>query len=370
MRISNERSCFPWKYSNRLNKTVIQEYLRKVRDSLKAGNIATINPFLGVADAFSKTQTRDMRDFTKFLEMLPVYAMVKLYRRPVVILGNHRFLVPTVQDFLDAKAVFDSVAETTKTGTEQRIISFYWECIADKAAGATAEQLTELYNRDRKQKLSTRRIREWLDRLVEIEWADPREGEQITKDGYVDRQKITFYPLKPKNSGNNALCQNTENLKVKLEMAFDSWLKTCAEELISQPIMILDIDGTAQQLNLEKFVQVVKGGEPVFTAQVSQPVPEPNIESNQENNAIQETAANTQILLFRRLTRNEPRQCDGESRGEQCPHLAEYEMLGSDNPVKPCYCEGHFKLTRISCAENGFQLVESQSERFAEVSNE
>jgi hypothetical protein len=370
MRISNERSCFPWKYNNRLNKTVIQEYLRKVRDSLKAGNIATVNPFLGVAEIFSKTQTRDMRDFTKFLEMLPVYAMVKLYQRPIVILGKQRFLVPTVQDFLDAKAVFDSIAETTKTGTEQRIISFYWDCLADKTAGATAELLTELYNRERKHPLSIRRIREFLDRLVEIEWADPREGEQTTKDGYVDRQKITFHPLKTKNSGNNAFFQTAEDLKVKLEMAFDSWLRTCAEEIVSQPIMILAIDGTARQLNLEEFVQVVKGKEPVFTAQVSQPILEPIIENKQEDNAIQETATNMQTLMFRRLTPNEPRQCDGESRGGQCPHLAEYEMLSSDNPIKPCYCENHFKLTRINCAENGFRLVESKPNQFVEASHE
>ncbi len=341
-----------------------------MRDSLKAGNIATVNPFLGVAEIFSKTQTRDMRDFTKFLEMLPVYAMVKLYQRPIVIIGNQRFLVPTVQDFLDAKAVFDSVAETTKTGTEQRIISFYWDCLADKTTGATAEQLTELYNRDRKQKLSIRRIREWLDRLVEIEWADPREGEQTTKDGYVDRQKITYHPLKPKRSGNNAIYPKAEDLKSKLEIAFDSWLKTCAEELVSQPIMILAIDGTAKQLNLEEFVQVVKGEGPVFTAQVSQPLPELIIENKQENNAIQENAANPQILMYSRLTPNEPRQCDGESKGGQCPHLAEYEMLSSDNPIKPCYCEVHFKLTRISCAENGFRLVESKTDQFMEVSDE
>jgi hypothetical protein len=368
MRISNEKSCFPWRYNNRLNKTIIQEYFRKVRDSLKAGNIATINPFLGVAEIFSRTQTRDMRDFTKFLEMLPAYAIVRLYQRPIIILDKQRFLVPTIQDFLDAKAVFDSVAETTKTGTEQRIISFYWDCLADKTAGATVEQLTELYNRDRKQKLSTRRIREWLDRLVEIEWVDPREGEQTTKDGHTDRQKITYHPLKPKNSGNNAFCQNAEDLKVKLELAFDSWLKTCAEELVSQPIMILAIDGTARQINLEEFMQIVKGKEPAFTAQDFQPSPKPVVEKEQKNNAIQKNAANPKILKFRRLAPNLPRQCDGESKGGQCPHLAEYEMLSSDNPVKPCYCESHFKLTKISCAENGYQLTEEEVSQISEAS--
>jgi hypothetical protein len=359
MRISNRKSCYPWLFdAERLNKTVIQEYLRKVRDSLKAGNIKTINVFDGVTEEFSKNQVRDMRDFNKFLELLPSYAIVKLFQRPVITIKNQRYLVPAIMDFLDAKAVFDSVAETTKTGTEARILCFYWDCVADKVNGTTLDVLTDQYNKDRKKPVSSRRIREWLDRLVEIEFVDARAGEQVTAKGDVDRQKLTFHPLKLK--GTNAILETAIDLKVILENAFDLWLKTCAEEVASHPIIILKIDGSAIQISLEEFAEIIKGREPTFTAQVSKTVPtlEPQTEPN--NLAKCETAQVSnpiQTLYYRKLTTNETFRCDGESVDAQCIETAKYEMLSCDDS-KPHYCETHFQRVLNDCRGNGFNLEE------------
>ena len=362
MQISNRKSCFPWLFdAERLNKTIIQEYMRKVRDSLKAGRIKTINPFLGIADIFCRSQVRDMRDFNKFLELMPAYAIVKLYQRPIVIIKNQRYIVPTVQDFLDAKAVFDSVSETTKTGTEQRIISFYWDCVADKVNGSTVDVLTELYNKDRKQKLSSRRIREWLERLVEIEFVDPREGEQQTAAGYVDKQKMTYHPLK--KAGNNVFLATATDLKAKLETEFDKWLKNVAEDIASHPIIILNVDGTANQISVEVLTKVVRGETVTFTATFSKA--ESNLigEIRQKNNAIGETAENTRdftVLNYCKLAPNKPSKCDGEAVGSPCALEAQYEMLSSDNLIRPRYCENHFQLTRVNCESNGFRLLEQQ----------
>jgi len=292
---------------------------------------------------------------------MPAYAIVKLYQRPIVIIKNQRYIVPTVQDFLDAKAVFDSVSETTKTGTEQRIISFYWDCVADKVNGSTVDVLTELYNKDRKQKLSSRRIREWLERLVEIEFVDPREGEQQTAAGYVDKQKMTYHPLK--KAGNNVFLATATDLKAKLETEFDKWLKNVAEDIASHPIIILNVDGTANQISVEVLTKVVRGEEVTFTATFSKS--ESNLigEIRQENNAIGETAENTRdftVLNYCRLAPNKPSKCDGEAVGSPCALEAQYEMLSSDNLIRPRYCENHFQLTRVNCESNGFRLLEQQ----------
>ena len=378
MRISEEKACFPWLFSSdRLNKVIIQQYLAKIRDNLKAGNIKTIDPFYGVIEAFSKSQPRDMRDFNKFLELMPSYAMVKLFQRPIIVINKQRYLVPTIQDFLDAKAVFDSVSETTKTGTEQRIISFYWDFVADKANGSTLEVLTEQYNKDRRQKLSSKRIREWLNRLVEIEFVDAREGEQETAKGYVDRQKITYHPLKQRNNGNNLILQIGIDLKANLEIAFDKWLKTCPFNIGSTPPLILNIDGSASQISMEEFVEVVKGNIPSSDSDKGEPS---NNNSGRTlfsgqvftslSNAVQETKLKTipivengtfPILKYRRLTPSEAKHCDGESVGNQCPLLAAYEMVDSENTAAaPAYCETHFSATRKSCVENGYRLEELQ----------
>ena len=355
MRISNRKSCYPWLFdAERLNKTVIQEYLRKVRDTLKAGNIKTINVFDGVTEEFSKNQVRDMRDFNKFLELLPSYAIVKLYQRPIVTIKNQRYLVPAIKDFLDAKAVFDSVAETTKTGTEQRIISFYWDCVADKVNGSTLDVLTDQYNESKKKPVSSRRIRGWLDRLVEIEFVDPRAGEQVTAKGNVDLQKITFHPLKLK--GNNAILPIAIDLVAKLESAFDLWFKTCAEEVASHPIIILNIDGTANQISLEELCEIVKGGEPTFTAQVFKPEATTEQQTEPKNIAKYETATFSKpiedkdgnviyeqknIELKFKLSKN-GQPC------EQCKNLAsEYELIDSQEPSVKIYVCGSCLKTNV-----------------------
>ena len=64
------------------------------------------------------------------------------------------------------------------------------------------------------------------------------------------------------------------------------------------------------------------------------------------------------ILYFKRLAPNKLRPCDGEGKGNPCPHLAEYEMLSSETPT--AYCESHFQATRKACIDNGFELVEER----------
>ena len=365
MEISNRKSCFPWQYSSdRLNKQIIQEYIRKIRDFVKAGRIATVNPFLDVVDVFSKNQVRDMRDFTKFLELMPVYALVKLFQRPIVTICKQRFIVPTVQDFIDAKEVFDSVSQTTKTGTEQRIISFYFDYVADKANGSTVEVLTEAYNADHKQKLSSRTVRRWIERLEEIEWVDARTGEQTTEKGYVDKQKITYHPLK--TTGNNAFSEMPTDLRSKLETGFDSWLKTCDIDIASHPIIILNINGTANQISIEEFVAVIKSSTlPLNMSQVSKADSDAVQENKQESTDIAETAAfseDSTVLFYRRLAPNEPKPCDGEAKGRQCSLEAEYEILSSGNEIKPLYCKNHFTLTAKNCLENGYKLQEQRGD--------
>jgi hypothetical protein len=259
MEISNRKSSFPWEYSvENFNRRLIQEYIRKIRDIIQKGKISVVNPFTDVYKVFSIEQTRSMRDFNKYLELMAPYAMFKLFQRPVIIVAGHRFLVPTVQDALEAKAAFDAIIQTTQTGTEQRIISFYYEIVAKHPNGAEAEFLTDEFNKGRKKPYASRTIRDWLNRLVNIEWVDEREGCHENSKGYIDKRFKLYVPLRKAES--TAVLETTVDLKAVLEKSFKSWLKTIAEiKSFSPPIIIPKIDGTAIEISLEEMESIVLG---------------------------------------------------------------------------------------------------------------
>lgn len=137
MQISNNKSSFPWEYQNIThNKHLIHKYTCQIRDTLTEQKLCAVNPFPHIRELFSQNAVRDMRDFNKFLELLPAHAAFKLYQHPIITVENQKYIVATVQDVLDAKTLFDSVSETTKTGTEQRIINFYNQFVKRKVNGA------------------------------------------------------------------------------------------------------------------------------------------------------------------------------------------------------------------------------------------
>lgn len=257
-KISTVKSNYPWKYNgDRFNKKLIQEYLRKIRDTMVKGKIKAVNPFENTDELTPSSQVRDMRDYNKFLELMPSLAYVHLFQRPIMTIHGQRYVLPTIQDALEAKSIFDSIEETTKTGTEQRIISFYWDVVV-KTEGAPLEDITSRYNHDRKRKLSSTRIREWLDRLVQIEWVDPRQDEHENSKGYIDRRVITYHPLKQRDDG--TILGFGVDLKPKLEEGYALWLKTVTTENGFTPeIIIPRIDGAAYQITLEDMEQLILG---------------------------------------------------------------------------------------------------------------
>ena len=243
-KISTAKSSRPWEYSKeRFNKRLIREYIRRVRDTVAKGRIEPINPFLDIDELFPSSQTRDMRDYNKFLELMPSIAYLNLFQRPIMTIHGTRYVLPTVKDALDAKAIFDSISETTKTGTEQRIISFYWDHVAEKVNGATVDLLTTEYNEGKKRRLSSTRIRAWLERLDEIEWVDARKGEYVNAKGTADNRVITYHPLK--NRDNGTIFNMETDLKAKVEAGFNKWLKTITFSEGFNPLIIIPkIDGT------------------------------------------------------------------------------------------------------------------------------
>jgi hypothetical protein len=370
MEISNRRSSYPWEYEKEsFNRRLIREYIRRIRDTLQLGKISVVNPFIDLHKSFGKEQTRSMRDFNKYLELLGPYAMFKLFQRPVIIISGKRYLVPTIQDALNAKAAFDAILQTTQTGTEQRVISFYWEIVINNPS-ATVEQLTDLYNKNRKHKVSTNTIRAYLKRLVDIEWVDERESEHESSKGYIDKRFKTYLPLKQSINGSNLKFE--VDLKANLEKSFKEWLKNVtAENLLHPQIIIPRIDGTAQQISAEELNAIALGNEfpqtpdaedTQISVAISKTNPQPAAEKGaetplkpQKEPSEQNSEPNrnsSKETHYRLLAPNEPHPCDYYG----CVREAQYQVAG-------CYfCNGkdvsHFKEMLAKNIAEGFTNIE------------
>jgi hypothetical protein len=276
MGISNKKASFPFLYKKESrNKRLIQIYLRQVRNIIKQYNLKPLTPFPSLHEEFRSLETRDMRDFNHFLELVPAFSLLKLFQRPILTINNENYLLATIQDILDAKALFDSVSLTTKTSTEKRTLELYYEAVRPIKCGATINTLTDIYNKGKHKKVSTDTIRRWLKRLTEIEWVDVREGLQ-------DKPSVlTYFPLQAVNEDESQtqLTSNIQpqcNCNVEMQQGlalfclkdYENWLKTVVAEYPPEHWNILSFNGSleeATQDEVNSIVQSVK--DPVAATQ-------------------------------------------------------------------------------------------------------
>jgi len=313
IQISNEKSSFPWQYQKiSHNKQLIHELIRKIRNVITKEKIQVVNPFPNLRRFFSQSNVRDMRDFNHYLELLPSYTILKLYQRPLIAVEDKNYLVATIQDVIDAKTLFDSIAETTKTGTEQRIINFYNQHVKPKVNGTTINILTDEYNKTHKDRKSSKTISNWMNRLVEIEFVDARKG--LTSDGHT----ITYFPLKgvdvDKNQSDLAEAgifqQNRTEIEAFLQKDFEEWLKRAEEETPLTP-QIIEFNGATRTLSREEFIKIV-------TSTLKDPISSPQTNNkpspNEENNA-----KTVPFSGNRTVTANSPAPADvDQATGTQC----------------------------------------------------
>jgi hypothetical protein len=360
MRISCRKSAYPWLYDGEpFNQRVIKEYVRKIKQLMAAGKIQVAAPFDElVIEGFSKDAVRDMRDFNKYLELVPSYAIFKLFQRPIVMIAGKRYLIPTVKDAVDAKATFDSILETTKTSTDYRIIEFYHTIVAKHEHGhVTAEELADEYNEGRKRPLSVKRIREWLTRLEDIGYVDIREEMHENTKGIIDKRFNAYFPLK-KNTPNTAIIKIDVDLKSILEKGFEKWLKNAPIQNDTTSI-ILNINGTAKLISETEIKAIVLGNKnsegnrenigPFLTA-----APTSNNGNKLEIKAICEIAVNgtfSQYLIFEHIQRKPGVYCSASTKGGyDCGYEAEWNINGN------LYCDCCFKEQAKFLQDNGTGL--------------
>lgn len=219
-KLTNLKAAVPWECKLETPRFLaIRKLIRKIKETLKNEQVDVIIPFLGLHELFPKDIARDMRDFSHFAQFVKAFTILHVHQRPVLIMESKKYVVANSYDVLCCYRIFKELIESTRTGTEKRILDFYHAYVKERESCYVAE-LTSDFNAEHNVSVSDYTIRKWIDRLNKIGYVEKREDD-------LDKRKIVIYPLVKKSEEkreNTCISENHEKLVSILEMGFNSWL--------------------------------------------------------------------------------------------------------------------------------------------------
>jgi len=219
-KLINLKAAVPWECKLETPRFLAtRKLIQNIKVTLKNEQVDVIIPFLGLHELFPKDIARDMRDFSHFAQFVKAFTILHLYQRPVLVMGSRKYVIANSYDVLCCYRIFKELIESTRTGTEKRILDFYHAYVKERESCYIAE-LTSDFNAEHNVSVSDYTIRKWIDRLNMIRYVEKREDEK-------DKRKIVIYPLVKKSDEkheNTCISENHVKLVSILEMGFDSWL--------------------------------------------------------------------------------------------------------------------------------------------------
>ena len=188
--------------------------------------IDVLIPFLKLHELFPKDVSRDMRDFSHFTQFTKSWTTLHIFQRPCLVISDKSYILSSNYDIYCCLQIFNELIESTRTGTEKRILDFYREFMMGKTdVTFYVSTLTTDYNEVNKCKLSDFTIRKWLNRLNEIGYVDKQPDEH-------DKRKHVYLPLVTKEEKSENVCDLEKQTKILsvLEKGYKSWRKNICEQ--------------------------------------------------------------------------------------------------------------------------------------------
>ena len=218
-RLTNLKASFPWEFSEETEESKhIKALIESLKRQLSDGKTDVVIPFSNLNELFPKEITRDMRDFQHFTQFLKALTVLHLYQRPFIKIGDKRFIVSTIEDIKKALEIYCELFETTRTGTEQRILSFYHDIVKNRESWLLSD-LVKAYNEKADRKVSSETVRRWLERLSEIGYVNIEKSD-------LDKRLNTYEPLIKEEK--STIRQKLEMWTIsssELEKGFKEWLE-------------------------------------------------------------------------------------------------------------------------------------------------
>jgi len=221
-KLTNLRVSFPWEFSEETEETrSIKALIESLKRQLADGKTDVVIPFSNLYELFPKAIVRDMRDFQHFIQFLKALTILHFYQRPIIRIGDRRFVVSTVEDVKRALEVFSELFLTTRTGTEERILKLYHEVVKAKE-GWYLQELTAKINEVCVKKVSSDWVRKvLLQRLMDIGYVTVEEDSE-------DRRRNVYRPLVKEEVELAEIRRFLDSpliLSSKLEEGFKKWLE-------------------------------------------------------------------------------------------------------------------------------------------------
>ncbi len=238
--LTNTKDCYPWNYSDKAEETqVIEQLVASIKNQFTEFAVDSVIPFTNIHELFPAEIVRDMRDFAHFMQFLKTVNALHFYQRPFMKQGDKRYLMSAREDVQRTLEVYKELFETTRTGTEQRILDFYHDIVSktpmpektttekDEAQQQLVpgkiswhlKDLTAKYNETSKRKLSSDSIRKMLDHLSVIGYVD------VEPDPSDKRCNLYSPLLDEEKAENHREFENPLILESKLKEGFEKWEK-------------------------------------------------------------------------------------------------------------------------------------------------
>jgi len=260
--LTNLKASYPFIYNQELESTkIIKHLIENIKKAFLENNLDVIVPFPQLYTIFPSEIVRDMRDFNRFIQFLKTVTALHLFQRPFIHINGTKYLVSNVDDIKNALSLYLEIFETTRTGTEERILKFYHDIVA-KGDNWTIQELTTKYNERADKKVSSETIRRWLRRLSEIGYVDVEPSAE-------DKRMNCYSPLVKEEK--STICQKMKDtiiLTSNLLEGFKKWLNEFPQNVGEQnnikfsKYKILDEEKGVwgeTEISFEEFVRDVLG---------------------------------------------------------------------------------------------------------------
>jgi hypothetical protein len=124
--LTNFKASLPWRYRDEAESfKIITGLINKLHELTLTSKLDVIVPFLNLYELFPREISRDMRDFQHFTQFLKTITLLHYFQRSYMKMNGSKLLVSTLTDVEKALTIYGEIFETTRTGTERRILDFY-----------------------------------------------------------------------------------------------------------------------------------------------------------------------------------------------------------------------------------------------------
>lgn len=224
-----ESYAYPWKDDKPTEEAKqITKFLWEMREAFVTHGYRVVIPFIGWEDLYPSEVPRDMRDFTHLNQFVSSIAALHIHKRVIAQINGKKYVLASASDLIKAIKVFNSIFETTRTGTESIVFDFYYGCVCGNYH-MSVNQLTEAWNNHVKggRKRGSSTVRNWVERLCLINYMQEVDN--------PDSKKTKLYA--PLVSKKPEMFENSLNSGIQIfslanvKKAFESWRKKCYNQV-------------------------------------------------------------------------------------------------------------------------------------------